>query len=124
MTVALALVASLVFGTSDFIGGAASRQAAPVRVAALGQMVALALTVPLALLVSWQQVTATDAVWSLASGVAAACGLALFYSAMARGLISIVVPLTAVIGALLPSPTHWVGESGPRQSPLSASCSH
>jgi drug/metabolite transporter (DMT)-like permease len=102
MTVALALVASLVFGTSDFIGGTASRQAAPLRVAALGQMVALALTVPLALLVSWQQVTGTDAAWSLASGVAAACGLALFYSAMARGLISIVVPITAVIGALLP----------------------
>ena len=46
--------------------------------------------------------TLADAAWSLATGVAAACGLGLFYSAMARGLISLVVPLTAVISATLP----------------------
>jgi drug/metabolite transporter (DMT)-like permease len=72
------------------------------RVAALGQLVALCFAVPVALLVGWERVTIADAAWSLASGVTAACGLGLFYSAMARGLISLVVPLTAVIGAMLP----------------------
>lgn len=102
MTVLLALVASVVFGCADFVGGAASRRASPLRVAALGQLVALCFAVPAALLVSWERVTVADAAWSLATGVTAACGLGLFYSAMARGLISLVVPLTAVIGALLP----------------------
>jgi len=43
-----------------------------------------------------------DATWSLAGGAVAAFGLGLFYSAMARGLISVVVPLTSVIGAAVP----------------------
>jgi drug/metabolite transporter (DMT)-like permease len=100
--VVLALVASVVFGCADFVGGAASRRASPLRVAALGQVVALAFAIPAALLVSWQRVTVADALWSLATGVAAGCGLGFFYSAMARGLISLVVPLTAVVGATLP----------------------
>jgi uncharacterized membrane protein len=89
-------------GCADFVGGAVSRRASPLRVAALGQLVALCFAVPVALLVGWERVTIADAAWSLASGVTAACGLGLFYSAMARGLISLVVPLTAVIGAMLP----------------------
>ena len=68
----------------------------------LGQLVALGVAVPAALLVSWERVTLADAAWSLATGVTAGCGLGLFYSAMARGLISLVVPLTAVISATLP----------------------
>lgn len=102
VTVLFALVASVVFGCADFVGGAVSRRASPFRVAALGQLVALCLAVPTALLVRWEQVTAADAAWSLASGLTAGCGLGLFYSAMARGLISLVVPLTAVISATLP----------------------
>ena len=102
VTVLLALVASVVFGCADFIGGAVSRRASPLRVAALGQLVALGLAVPMALLVTWEQLTVADTAWSLASGLTAACGLGFFYSAMARGLISLVVPLTAVISATLP----------------------
>jgi drug/metabolite transporter (DMT)-like permease len=102
VTVLLALVGSVVFGGSDFLGGAISRRAPALWVAALGQSVALFVALPIGLLVSWDRVTATDAIWSLASGVAAAFGLGLFYPAMARGLISIVVPLTAVIGASIP----------------------
>lgn len=102
VTVLLALVASVVFGCADFVGGAVSRRASPLRVAALGQLVALGFAVPAALLVSWERVSVADAAWSLATGVAAACGLGFFYSAMARGLISLVVPLTAVLSATLP----------------------
>ena len=49
MTVLLALVGSLVFGASDFIGGVASRQAPPLRVAALAQLTAFGFAVPVAL---------------------------------------------------------------------------
>lgn len=98
----LALFGSVVFGCSNFIGGAVSRHAPPLRVAALGQSIAFCFTVPAVLLVGWEQVTAADAVWSLATGATAACGLGLFYSSMARGPISLTVPLAAVIGATLP----------------------
>ena len=102
MTILLALVGSAVFGTADFIGGAASRHVPPVWMAMLGQAVALVLAVPLALLVTSHGVTATDAFWSLAGGVVAAVGLGFFYTAMGRGLISVVVPLTSVVGAAVP----------------------
>jgi len=102
VTVVLALVGSLVFGASDFVGGVMSRRIAPLRVAALGQSTALVLAVPIALLAGWERVTWADAGWSLASGVAVAIGLGLFYTGMSRGMISLVVPVTAVIAASIP----------------------
>ena len=102
MTVVLALAASLVFGGSDFIGGMASRRGSPLQVAAVAQTTAFVVAVPTALVASWDRVTWIDAGWSLGSGVAVALGLGLFYSAMARGMISVVVPVTAVVGAVSP----------------------
>jgi drug/metabolite transporter (DMT)-like permease len=102
VTVVLALVGSVVFGVSDFLGGVVSRQVSPWRVAAIGQLTALVLAVPTALLASWDRVTWADVAWSLGSGVAVAVGLGLFYSAMARGGVSLVVPLTAVVSATIP----------------------
>jgi drug/metabolite transporter (DMT)-like permease len=102
VTILYALVSSLIYGCSDFLGGATSRTAPPVWVAAFGQAVSIAFVIPIALIASSRQVTGTDIGWSLASGFAGAVGLGLFYSAMGRGLISLVVPLTAVIGATLP----------------------
>jgi len=102
VTVVLALLGSLVFGASDFVGGVMSRRIAPLRVAALAQSTALVLAVPIALLAGWERVTWADAGWSLASGVAVAIGLGLFYTGMSRGMISLVVPVTAVIAASIP----------------------
>ena len=88
----------------------------------LGQLVALGLAVPTALLVTWEQLTVAD--------TAVACewfdgrlGLGFFYSAMARGLISLVVPLTAVISATLPVVYGLVREN-PGRRRWSGSCSH
>jgi drug/metabolite transporter (DMT)-like permease len=102
VTVVLALVGSFVFGVSDFLGGVVSRQISPWRVAAVGQLTALVLAVPTALLASWDRITGADIAWSLGSGVTVAAGLGLFYSAMARGVVSLVVPLTAVVSATIP----------------------
>jgi drug/metabolite transporter (DMT)-like permease len=102
VTVFLALVSSVLIGGSDFIAGVISRQARPLQIAAVAQTTAFVLAIPVAMLVSWEQVTASDAAWSVLSGVAGACGIALFYSAMAGGLISLVVPVAAVVGAVTP----------------------
>jgi drug/metabolite transporter (DMT)-like permease len=102
VTILYALVSSLIYGCSDFIGGATSRAAPPLWVAAFGQVVSIAFVVPIALIAASEEVTGTDIGWSLASGFAGAIGLGLFYSAMGRGQISLVVPLTAVIAATFP----------------------
>ncbi|MGL6279640.1 MAG: EamA family transporter, partial [Gaiella sp.] len=54
------------------------------------------------LVVGWERITGADAAWSVASGLAVGIGLALFYRAMAIGLISVIAPIVAAIGALVP----------------------
>ena len=102
MTALLALSSALLVGASDFLGGVASRRASALRVAALAQLVSLLLSLPTAAFVSADRVTRTDVLWSLASGLVAASGLVLFYTAMGRGLLSIVAPVAAVTGASVP----------------------
>ncbi|HEX2303677.1 MAG TPA: EamA family transporter [Gaiella sp.] len=102
MTALLAVASALLVGGADFVGGVLSRTASAARVAAVAQVIGLALAVPAALLVESERVTSTDAAWSVASGVAVGLGLVVFYTAMARGLISLVAPVTAVIGAIVP----------------------
>jgi drug/metabolite transporter (DMT)-like permease len=102
MAIVLALAGSAVFGGADFIGGASSRHAPPLWVATVGQSVSLLLAVPVALAAGSDRVTGAAAAWSLAGGAVAAVGLGFFYSAMACGLISLVVPVTAVVGAAVP----------------------
>lgn len=102
MTALLALASALLVGGADYLGGVTSRRAPAVRVAALAQAVGLLIAVPAALLVPWEDVRPADTAWAAASGVAVGTGLAVFYTAMARGLISVVAPVTAVTGALVP----------------------
>jgi len=102
MAIVLALLGSATLGAGDFVGGASSRDAPPLWVATLGQSVALVLAVPVALVDGSGHVTRTAAVWSLLGGAVAAVGLGFFYSSMSRGLISLVVPVTSVVGAAVP----------------------
>lgn len=102
MTAALAIASALLVGGADFIGGFLSRTVSPFRVTALAQVVGLTLAVPTALVVDSERVVAADVAWAAGSGLAVGVGLVVFYSAMARGLISLVAPVTAVTGALVP----------------------
>ena len=102
MTAILAIASALLVGGADFTGGLLSRSVSPFRVAALGQVVALVLAIATALLVDAERVVGGDVAWSAASGVAVGVGLIAFYGAMARGMISLVAPVTAVTGAVVP----------------------
>ena len=102
MTELFALGSAALIGAVDFLGGVLSRRAPAVRVAALVQLVGLCVALPLALLADWKHVAAADIAWAAGCGLVTAVGLWIFYVAMARGLLSIVVPVAAVTGAILP----------------------
>lgn len=102
MTAFLAILSAVLVGGADFLGGLASRTASALRVAALAQAAGLPPALVLALAVHSERVSGADVAWALGSGVAVACGFACFYSAMGRGLISVVAPLAAVTGAAVP----------------------
>jgi drug/metabolite transporter (DMT)-like permease len=98
--IALALGASLAWGTADFGGGLLTRRLPVVSVAVVSQaagFVALGLVV----LVAGLGIEGEGFAIGLAAGVGGGLGLAAFYRALAVGTVSIVAPVAAC-GAVVP----------------------
>jgi drug/metabolite transporter (DMT)-like permease len=115
----LALGSSLVWGTSDFFAGLASRRRPAVAVVGWTQGLAL-LVLSLLVAARWSSVTWSGwPPWALAAGVAGMVGLVSFYSALSEGTMGVVAPIAAlgvvvpvVLGVLTgdqPSAWSWVG---------------
>ena len=101
MVVVLALSSALVYGAADFCGGLATRRAPALAVVALSQLaglVALLLLLPLL----GGAPTPGDVAWGAVAGLAGGVGLAVFYRALADGVMSVVAPVTAVCAAAVP----------------------
>ncbi|TMR25483.1 DMT family transporter [Nonomuraea turkmeniaca] len=99
--VILATACAVVYGTADFFGGLATRRTQVLSVVVLSQLAGLALILGLLPLLPG---TFSDRaiLWGLAAGLSGAAGLALFYRALATGVMSVVAPTTAVTSAALP----------------------
>jgi len=98
----LALVAAVVVGLGDYLGGRASVARPALVVTFVGQATAAALAVAAALLIGWDHVRPGDLVLGAASGVTAALATIGFFHALAHGRMSIVAPVTAATGVLVP----------------------
>ncbi|HEY2141498.1 MAG TPA: DMT family transporter [Solirubrobacteraceae bacterium] len=103
MTVLFALAASVFIGISDFLGGTASRVGSPLAVTVVLQLAALATLTPIAVVLGASGLTVHDAGLGAVSGLATSAAYVAFFTAIARGRISIVVPVSAAVTALLPA---------------------
>ena len=113
MGVVFGLLAAFGFGTGDFLGGRASARV-PARLALLvSQAVAVVGALLLVLLIHGE-VTGADVRYGLAAGAANGAGLGLLYKGLAVGRASLVAPITAVMGALVP--VTWGLVTGERPS--------
>jgi drug/metabolite transporter (DMT)-like permease len=101
VTVLLGLLAALSVGTSDFLGGLASRRAHPVVVTATSTFGGFLLAFVAALIVVGD-VTPVDIGWGALGGVALALGLVALYAGYARTRVSIAAPVAGVGAAALP----------------------
>ena len=99
--IVLALSSALVYGAADFCGGVATRRSAVLAVVGLSQLAGLAALL-LLLPALGGRLTAVDARWGAAAGLAGSFGLAVFYRALASGVMSVVAPATAVCAAAVP----------------------
>ncbi len=101
MAVLLALGCAVVYGASDFLGGLASRRTSVFGVVAFSQLAGL---LALVALLPWLggRVGPADLGWGAAAGVAGAAGLVVFFRTLARGVMSVVAPVTAVTAAAVP----------------------
>jgi drug/metabolite transporter (DMT)-like permease len=94
----LAALASLLWGSSDFFGGIASKGWAVQRVGVVMQSVSLAIIT--AVLVAFPaEPRGADLGWGAVAGLATAVGITLLYGSLAVGPMHVVAPTTAVVGA-------------------------
>jgi drug/metabolite transporter (DMT)-like permease len=101
LAVFLSLIASTAWGVSDFFGGLFSRRLPALSVLLVTEVGGL-LTAGIIVAASGDAFPDTrHAVLALAAGVAGITGLALFFTALAVGTMSIVAPLSAM-GAIVP----------------------
>src|SRR5690554_2452787 len=101
LTVVLGLGGALLFGASDFIGGIASRVTSPLKVTAVSALTGLVL-LSTALAFTGGAWSTEAVAYGALSGVAVGIALALLYTSLAIGPMSILSPLTGLVSALVP----------------------
>lgn len=102
MPVLLALCSAVVYGVGDWLGGRASRHQHSLVVAVTGQMVSLVLVVLAVLAMGTPSPDLSTWLWGAAGGCFGALGIAGLYHGFAHGDITVVAPVSAVVGAVLP----------------------
>ncbi|GII74935.1 membrane protein [Sphaerisporangium melleum] len=97
----LATMCAAIYGTADFFGGLATRRSRVLAVVVLTQAIGLLLVLPLLPLLPGAP-SAGALGWGVAAGLCGGLGVALFYRALASGVMSVVAPTTATTSAALP----------------------
>lgn len=96
-----ALLASLLWGTSDFLGGSAARRLPVASVLGVSQLVALLSLVPLAAAVGAFDEPRAYVLPGVFAGLAGTVALGAFYRALATGTMGVVAPIAA-LGVAVP----------------------
>jgi drug/metabolite transporter (DMT)-like permease len=98
----LAAAAALVYGVGDYCGGRASRKIDSLVVTCAGQIFSLMLLGIFLVILRDPAPGMHDWLWGAAGGLGGFVGLTLFYYALAKGSMTVVAPLAAVVSAALP----------------------
>ncbi|GCD89436.1 EamA family transporter [Nocardioides sp. LS1] len=101
MAIALALLAAVAYGLSDFVGGFFSQRVSPWAVALLSQFGGGLLVLTLTFVTSGSP-TRTDLAWCVVAGLGNGFGTAFLYRGLASGRMGVVAPVSGVGAALLP----------------------
>jgi drug/metabolite transporter (DMT)-like permease len=120
MGVWLALVAALSYGVGDFVGGVGGRRTEPALIPIGIQTVGLVAALVAVAVLPGNGPTVGALSWGAISGIGSGIGNAALFRGFARGQMSVVAPLSAVLTAALPvvvglvtgdrlSPSGWAG---------------
>jgi drug/metabolite transporter (DMT)-like permease len=97
------LAAVFAWGTSDFVGGYASRRTNAFLLTAIAHLSGLVLMAGVALAIHSPFPSRTAVVWALMGGLSGGGALAIFYRALATGRMGLTAPVAAVLGAAIPT---------------------
>jgi drug/metabolite transporter (DMT)-like permease len=98
----LAVLSSIAYGAADFCGGLATKRSPLLTVVIFSQLaggVLLAVALPL---LPPSSPTMIDFLWGAAAGFAGGVGVAWLYRALAKGVMSVIAPVTAVCAVIVP----------------------
>jgi drug/metabolite transporter (DMT)-like permease len=102
MGILLGLAAAVLYGSSDFGGGVASRRYGPLRVTLIGSAGATVLAWAALILSGGPGPDVRAVAWGLGGGLAGGIGTLALYRGLARGQMSVVGPVSAVGAAVVP----------------------
>ena len=97
-----AVAAALFYGVADYSGARATRHTAATSVTFAGQSIAVLLLLAIVPLTRAQTPSMEDWLWSGGGGLGGALALVSFYTAMSRGSMTVIAPISAVIGMSIP----------------------
>ena len=117
MTAVLALLSSLFWGSSDFMGGLLTKRLPGLLVVAISQVAGFIAIVAVALVTSEWQADTGYLPWAIVAGLVGASGMVVFYRALATGTMGVVAPISGLSG-LVPLVAGLL--AGERFTPLSA----
>jgi len=102
VAVVFAGLAALLFGSSDFVGGYATRRNATLVVVVLSQLAGLLVAATATAVLGIPPAGVQDLGYGALAGLGAAAGLVLLYRGLAGTVVAVVSPVAAVIGAVFP----------------------
>jgi len=111
--VAYSLAAVLAWGTSDFLGGYATRRANAFLFTTIVNAGGLLMMTALISTTHPEIPSPRSALWVLAGGISGGAALAIFYRALSSGKMGLTAPVAAVLGAAIPTLFSMVTEGLP-----------
>lgn len=102
MPILLSLFSALFYGLGDFSGGFATKKSPLLAVVTVSQIGGAGLALFFALLDGAPFPGPADTAWAALAGLCGLLGIMTLYRGLARGIVAIVSPLSALISALLP----------------------
>lgn len=102
MVIIWALSAALIYGVADYFGGRATKVSKAAAVTFLGQSTALVLLAVLIVFGDTPVMSTNDWLWSGFAGAGGAIALVAFYQSMSLGSMTVVAPISAIVGMCSP----------------------
>jgi len=102
MALVLAGFAALFYGIADFCGGFAAGRSRLLSVLLLSQLLGILVAFAGLALIGHGPPSARDLAWGFLAGITGSMGLFMLYGGIARSIVAIVSPASAVVGAVLP----------------------
>jgi len=104
------------WGTSDFLGGYASQRANAFLVTTVAHATGLVLMITLAIATQATALNEHSITWALVAGASGGMALAFFYRALSLGKMGLTAPVSALVGAAIPTAVGIATEGMPNSA--------